>query len=123
MSMALHWVLGSLKWIVHTPAIMFIEILSETYQSVRRPFPLVEEKAQEFYANRQIKGARLLIVKNQTEAEEKLIWCDYPSITNGRFPFLCCLLQPFDGNPVDIDELMAELNFISCAENDPWGDE
>jgi hypothetical protein len=86
-------------------------------------FPFIEEKAKEFYASRQIKGARLLIVKNQTEAEEKLIWCDYPSITDGRFPFLCCLIQPFDNSPVDIDELMAELNFISCAEKDPWGDE
>ena len=57
---------------------------------------IMGDELENLYKQGTIEGARLVVVQSDIDAKDELIWCDYYKITNGRFPFLVTLIQPYE---------------------------
>jgi hypothetical protein len=65
------------------------------------------------FENQKVMGYQFLIVEDQEEAEDELIWCDYETVTTNKFPFVCSVIQP--NGAEDLDGMMTTWDFRRCA--------
>lgn len=94
---------------IHPGSIGNPEICAEVHKSARAWIRSVVVDRQP--------GHRLAIVHDEAEADEHLLWymADYAATTQGRFPFVFCLLQPPESFALDVDAAMLSLGFVRIA--------
>lgn len=79
-------------------------------------FARIDLELQALYRDEQIEGSRLLIVESATDAEDRLVWCEFEKVTSGQFPFVCAILQPLHEDNIDLDRRMSEWEFERCTD-------
>ena len=67
------------------------------------------------FDKKKVMGYQLLIVEDQEDVEDELIWCDYEKVTTNKFPFVCSVIQPNGDRTFDFDGMMAAWDFTRCA--------
>ncbi|MGB0384182.1 MAG: hypothetical protein ACPGWR_05090 [Ardenticatenaceae bacterium] len=70
-----------------------------------------------------IRGYRLYVIKDQDGLDNNISADshDCKAVTGGQFPFAFALLQPFDENPENFEDLMIPWGFVRCHQRIiPW---
>ncbi len=67
------------------------------------------------FDKRVVMGYQFVIVEDQEDSEDELIWCDYEKVTTKNFPFVCSVIQPNGDRSVDFDRMMDAWDFTRCA--------
>ncbi|BAZ11605.1 hypothetical protein NIES4071_34310 [Calothrix sp. NIES-4071] len=70
-----------------------------------------DEKLEQLYNIHNIRGYQLLLIKDDTDIEEKLIEPKFEGVTMGKLPFVYSFVQPFNDVKSDFNSLMESLQY------------
>jgi len=85
------------------------------FSRCRQVYDKYAAQISHLFESQKLLGYQFVMVENQEEVEDELIWCDYEKVTTNQFPFVCSVIQSNGSHTPDLDGMMGSWNFTRCA--------